>query len=210
MALTGNSLQTDSSFGTPVDLQEPLTSPLSEAVEAASDVMNALGSLESAPPIPLPEQIDQLDAAIAALGGEITTTAVPDQLTGPAEASNPPLLQSAIGQDDFLTYQPLAEQRRLVLEDRPFSLELRSLLPEAQNLQQLQILNQTDGRPIDWLVYEWRLPDATLAEKVVIEGLFRDQAGDGVQLDVVVTDTRHDGLGLLGLELDLLWNTNAM
>lgn len=210
MALTGNSLQTDSSFGTPVDLQEPLTSPLSEPVETASDVMNTLGSLDSTPPIPLPEQIDQLDAAIAALGGEITTTAVPDQLTGPAEASNPPLLQSAIGQDDFLTYQPLAEQPRLVLEDRPFSLELRSLLPEAQNLQQLQILNQTDGRPIDWLVYEWRLPDATLAEKVVIEGLFRDQAGDGVQLDVVVTDTRHDGLGLLGLELDLLWNADAM
>jgi len=210
MALTSDPLQTDSNFSASVDLQEPLTSPLSEPIETASDVMNTLGVLDSTPPIPAPEGFDQLDTAIAALGGEITTTSVPDQLTGPTEVSTPPLLQSAIGQDAFLTYQPLALQQRLVLEDRPFSLELQSLLPQAQNVEQLQILNQADGQPIDWLTYEWRLPDATLAEKVVIEGLFKDPLGDGMQLDVMVTDTRHDGLGLIGLELDLLWQSDAL
>ncbi|MFZ9567319.1 MAG: putative Ig domain-containing protein, partial [Vulcanococcus sp.] len=49
-----------------------------------------------------------------------------------------------------------------------------------------------------------------MAEKVVIEGRFQDPSGDGVQLDVLVTDTRHDGLGLIGLELDLLWKSDAM
>ncbi|MFZ9570248.1 MAG: putative Ig domain-containing protein, partial [Vulcanococcus sp.] len=210
MAITGDPLQTDGNFSASVDLQEPLTSPLSEPIETASDVMNTLGVLDSTPPIPSPERFDQLDTAIAALGGEITTTTVPDQLTGPTEVSNPPLLQSAIGQDAFLTHQPLALQQRVVLEDRPFSLELQSLVPEAQNLKQIQILNQEDGQPVDWLSYEWRLPDATLAEKVVIEGRFQDPSGDGVQLDVLVTDTRHDGLGLIGLELDLLWKSDAM
>ena len=210
MAITGDPLQTDSNFSASVDLQEPLTSPLSEPIETASDVMNTLGVLDSTPPIPSPERFDQLDTAIAALGGEIRTTTVPDQLTGPTEVSNPPLLQSAIGQDAFLTHQPLALQQRLVLEDRPFSLELQSLVPEAQNLKQIQILNQEDGQPVDWLSYEWRLPDATLAEKVVIEGRFQDPSGDGVQLDVLVTDTRHNGQGLIGLELDLLWKSDAM
>ena len=210
MALTSDPLQTDSTFSASVELQEPLTSPLSEPIETASDVMNTLGVLDSTPSVPSPDRFDQLDTAIAALGGEITTTTVPDQLTGPKEVSNPPLLQSAIGQDAFLTYQPLALQQRLVLEDRPFSLELQSLLPQAQNLEQIQILNEADGQPIDWLTYEWRLPDATLAEKVVIEGLFQDPLGDGMQLDVVVTDTRHDGLGLIGLELDLLWKSDAL
>ena len=210
MALTSDPLQTDSTFSASVELQEPLTSPLSEPIETASDVMNTLGVLDSTPSVPSPDRFDQLDTAIAALGGEITTTTVPDQLTGPKEVSNPPLLQSAIGQDAFLTYQPLALQQRLVLEDRPFSLELQSLLPQAQNLEQIQILNEADGQPIDWLTYEWRLPDATLAEKVVIEGLFQDPLGDGMQLDVVVTDTRHDGLGLIGLELDLIWKSDAV
>ena len=210
MPLTSNPLETDSSFSAPVDLQEVLTSPLSQPFETTSDGMNMLGVLDSTPPIPAPEGLDQLDAAIAALGGEITTSAVTDQLTGAAEASQPPLLQTSIGQDAFLTYQPLAEQQRVILEDRPFSLDLGSLLPEVQNLHQLQIINQADGQPIDWLAYGWRLPDATLAEKVVIEGLFRDPSGDGFQLDLVVTDTRHDGRGLIGLELDLQWNAAAI
>ena len=210
MPLTSNRLETDSSFSASGELQEALISPLSEPFETTSDGMNRLGVLDSTPPIPAPEGLDQLDAAIATLGGELTTPSHPDQLTGASEASQPPLLQTAIGQDAFLTYQPLAEEQRVILEDRPFSLDLGSLLPEVQNLHQLQIINQADGKSIDWLAYGWRLPDATLAEKVVIEGLFQDPAGHGLQLDLVVTDTRHDGQGLIGLELDLHWNAAAI
>ena len=72
-----------------------------------------------------------------------------------------------------------------------------------------------DSHETSWLSLEDKNFDSTFAERVVIESIFRDEAGSiltsqeiqslspGSLLftDLVVSDTRDDGMGLLGLEL---------
>ena len=116
-----------------------------------------------------------------------------------------------------------ADHRFVLDEDQPFSLALSDLFPLDGQLVSLQLQPLTTGS-VDWLAMEQRRPDATLAERLVIETLFRDgggqllspediaalQPGSLVQADLVVTDTRADGAGLIGLDLDLQWDPAAL
>jgi hypothetical protein len=108
-------------------------------------------------------------------------------------------------------------------EDQPFSLPLAELFPSADQLVSLR-LHPPEGGSSDWLELQQRRPDATLVERLVIETLFRDgagmllstadisalQPGSLVQADLVVSDTRADGAGLIGLDLDLQWDPAAL
>ncbi|MEB3307687.1 MAG: putative Ig domain-containing protein [Cyanobacteriota bacterium] len=147
-----------------------------------------------------------------------------------------PLIDQWRGVDD-LHWQPLdgagaplgapsrlgAEHRFTVQEDRPFSLALADLFPRDGQLASLA-LQPLDGVDADWLQMEQRRPDATLEQCLLIESLFRDgqgnllsreeiaalQPGSVVQADLVVSDTRAGGAGLIGLELDLQWDPAAL
>ena len=109
-----------------------------------------------------------------------------------------------------------------LFEDQAFSIALANLFPLAEELVSFELL-PIGNSGNNWLSLEQRRPDATLVERVVIESLFRTdsgqllttedlaalQPGTIVQADLVVTDTRNTGLGLIGLELDLDWSSQA-
>lgn len=114
------------------------------------------------------------------------------------------------------------EQSFTLLEDQAFSIALDDLFPLAEELVSVELLPIGDSDN-DWLNVEKRRPDSTLVERVVIETLFRTESGQllkageirelqpgtNIHADLVVTDTRNSGLGLIGLEVDLDWSSQA-
>ena len=117
---------------------------------------------------------------------------------------------------------PLPEQSYQLFEDSAFGIALDDLFPLAGDFVSIELQPITDSGK-EWLELEQRRPDSTLVERVVIESLFRNsngqilttedlsdlEPGTTVQADLVVTDTRASGLGLIGLELDLDWSSQA-
>lgn len=142
-------------------------------------------------------------------------------------SSQPALSSSSI--DSLLTRselpvaQTFIEPISIVLdEDQYFSLHLDDLFPGLGNVADYRI-TPLDGQEASWLSLDKKDFDFTFAERVVIESIFRDEAGSiltsqeiqslspGSLLftDLVVSDTRDDGMGLLGLELDIDWASKA-
>ena len=114
------------------------------------------------------------------------------------------------------------EQRYTLFEDDPFSISIQDLFPLSAEIEQYSLqLDAESGH--DWLDLDQIQPDSTLVERLVIEALYRDEhnkiiephylpdlsPGTLFNVDLVVTDTRADGLGLTGLELDLAWSPEA-
>jgi hypothetical protein len=207
---------------------------LGEPVFANPDPLAGLGLVDPVAAQVLLTSTDLFDAAIAYDSSD-SVLAPTDQLTGltPSDglvgfglldANLPPLLAKAFASDGFLAYGESAPQSFSLREDQPFSLDLAALFPEANGIQGVTVVPLAAGDSSDWFQFEQRIPDATLAERLVIEGLFSDSQGNRlssdavaalapgslVQMDVLVTDTRDQGQGLLGLDLDLLWNPQAL
>ena len=250
MAIASNSLQTEDLLSAPADLAIPLSTLLGEPVFANPDPLAGLGLADLVVTDPSMTSMDGLDVAIANYSSQLAGSGVnsllpapssdlvltsTDQLTGlvlsdsPAslsllDANLPPLLATAFASDGFLVYGETAPQSFSLSEDQPFSLDLAALFPQANGLQSVSVTPLLVGDSADWLLFNQRLPDATLAERLVIEGLFYDSQGNRlssdavaglavgslVSMDVVVSDTRSDGKGLIGLDLDLLWNPQAL
>ena len=234
MAIASNSLQVEDLLSAPADLPMPLSTLLGEPVFANPDPLAGLGLTD-----PIAAQVslsstDLFDAATAPYSSDFVV-ATADQLTGLALSDSPdplrlldanpsPLLATAFASDGFLAYGELAPQSFSLSEDQPFSLDLAALFPGANGIQGVTVVPLAAGDSSDWFQFGQRIPDATLAERLVIEGLFYDSQGNRlssdavaalepgslVQMDVVVTDTRAEGQGLLGLDLDLLWNPQAL
>jgi len=234
MAIASNSLQVDDLLSAPADLPIPLSTLLGEPVFANPDPLAGLGLTD-----PIAAQVslistDLFDAATAhyPFDSDVAST---DQLTGLGLSDSPdslrlldpnpsPLLATALASDGFLAYGELAPQSFSLSEDQPFSLDLAALFPGANGIQAVTVVPLAAGDSSEWFQFGQRIPDATLAERLVIEGLFYDSQGNRlssnavaalapgslVQMDVVVTDTRAEGQGLLGLDLDLLWNPQAL
>ena len=250
MAIASNSLQAEDLLSAPADLSIPLSALLSEPVFANPDPLAGLGPADPIAAHVALTAPDLLDAAIANYSSQLTgsslntlppvspsdlVVASTDQLTGlvltespgglgSLDANLPPLLAAAFISDGFLVYGESAPQSFSLREDQPFSLDLAALFPEANGLQGVTVVPLVAGDTSDWLQFDQRIPDATLAERLVIEGLFYDSQGNRlssnavaglgvgslVSMDVVVTDTRDQGQGLLGLDLDLHWNAEAL
>ena len=250
MAIASNSLQTEELLSAPADLPTPLSALLLEPVLANPDPLAGLVLADPIAAHPSMTSMDGLDVALAhyssQLAGSGAHTLLPDtssdlllsstdQLTGLVLSDSPdspslldanlsPLLATSFASDGFLVYGGSETQSFSLAEDQPFSVDLAALFPQANGLQSVSVTPLLAGDSADWLQFEQRLPDATLAERLVIEGLFYDSqgnllnpeavaslaAGSLVQLDLVVTDTRFDGQGLIGLDLDLLWNPQAL
>ena len=234
MAIASNSLQAEDLISAPADLPIPLSTLLGEPVFATPDPLAGLGLVD-----PIAAQVsltstDLFDAATAPYLSDFVVASA-DQLTGLVlsdspfglgflDANVPPLLATAFASDGFLAYGELAPQSFSLSEDQPFSLDLAALFPGANGIQGVTVVPLAAGDSSDWFQFGQRIPDATLAERLVIEGLFYDSQGNRlssdavaalapgslVQMDVVVTDTRAEGQGLLGLDLDLLWNPQAL
>ena len=234
MAIASNSLQAEDLLSAPADLPIPLSTLLGEPVFANPD---PLSGLDLADPIAAQVSLastDLFDAATAHDSSDFVVAST-DQLTGLALSDSPdplrlldanpsPLLATAFASDGFLVYGESALQSFSIAEDQPFSLDLQALFPGANGIQGVTVVPLAAGDSSDWFQFGQRIPDATLAERLVIEGLFYDSQGNRlssdavaalapgslVQMDVVVTDTRAEGQGLLGLDLDLLWNPQAL
>lgn len=111
-----------------------------------------------------------------------------------------------------------------VKEDEPFSIELSGIFPNAEALTSVSILSNPNDTPTEWLQFDVQEPDAHLVEHVLIESIFTDANGNVLSrddlsvlaegsllnVDLALTDTRFDGKGLTGLELDLSWNPLSM
>ena len=135
----------------------------------------------------------------------------------PTDAHGAPLGQaSGLGDDHPYT----------VKEDELFNLALEDAFPYADQLVAVQV-KPIDGAPSSWLNFVEAPVDGALADRLVIETLVRDpsdpsgrllsdrefnalQAGTEVQVDVVVSDNRANSKGLLGMELDLAWDSAAL
>jgi hypothetical protein len=109
-------------------------------------------------------------------------------------------------------------------EDEKFSIDLQQLFPDADLITAVDV-QSADSYGANWLHYaENYLPDHTLLERVIIEVRLRDilgqpltqqdlallPQGSHVQADLLVSDNRSNGNGLLGLNLDLAWNPDAL
>ena len=117
-----------------------------------------------------------------------------------------------------------ADHHYSLREDQPFSLALSDLFPLDGQVSSLQLVPIGDSTSADWLQLEQRRPDDSLAERLMIETLLRDAQGNLlssdeiaalapgslIQADLVVSDTRADGKGLIGLELNLQWDPGAL
>ena len=234
MAIASNSLQQEELLSAPADLPTPLSTLLGEPVFATPDPLAGLGLAD-----PFAAQVsltptDLFDAGIAHDSSDFGVAST-DQLTGltlsdspvglaSLDANLPPLLATAFASDGFLAYGESAPQSFSLREDQPFSLDLAALFPEANGIQGVTVVPLAAGDSSDWFQFGQRIPDATLAERLVIEALFHDAQGNLlssdavaalapgslVSMDVAVTDTRADGKGLIGLDLDLLWNPLAL
>ncbi len=234
MAIASNSLHVEDLLSAPADLPIPLSTLLDEPVFANPD---PLAGLDLADPIAVQFSLTSTDLFDAALAFDSSDSglATTDQLTGLAlsdspdplrllDANPPPLLATAFARDGFLAYGESAPQSFSLFEDQPFSLDLAALFPGANGIQGVTVVPLEAGDSSDWFQFGQRIPDATLAERLVIEGLFYDSLGNRlssdavaalapgslVQMDVVVTDTRAEGQGLLGVDLDLHWNPQAL
>ena len=159
--------------------------------------------------------------------------------TATVHASQPPLLNQWRGveqlrwqaQDDQGT--PLAVPSLLgadhaytLQEDQPFSLVLGDLFPRPDQLSSVRIsaLAPSGDGPTDWLQFVQGQPDDSIVDRLIIETLLRDgsgnllsnaeianlQPGSLIQADLVVSDTRAAGHGLIGLQLDLQWDPTAL
>ena len=132
----------------------------------------------------------------------------------PTDAHGAPMGQaSGLGDDHQYT----------VKEDEEFNLALEDVFPYADQLVAVQV-KPIDGSQSSWLPFTQADSDGTLADRLVIETLLRDasgrllsdrefsalSAGTEVQVDVVVSDNRANSKGLLGMELDLNWDSAAL
>lgn len=223
-------------LSTPIEEAEPISALENQPVLAATEALGVPTEAASGSTfIDATAALDLLDAAIRATSAGSQGDLNADQLTGleqsgPAESGRlltenlSPLLEPAIESDTFLVRQAGSSEPVSIQEDRAFSLDLRSLFPEASRIESVQFAEGSEPAHISWIDYEQRLPDATLADRLVIEGIFIDQSGNRVELgdiaslmpgsellvDVVVTDTRNNGSGLIGLDIDLHWNPDAL
>ena len=139
------------------------------------------------------------------------------------EGNDSPLVEARIATDPVLSAFSNEPAATLALwEDRESTLLLQDLFPEATGVTSLTI-EGLDGADASWLQLEQRRPDATVAERLVLETLLYDQGGrllspeevaslplgSTIQADLVVTDTRVDGQGLIGLDLDVNWDPSG-
>ena len=113
-----------------------------------------------------------------------------------------------------------ADHHFTLREDQAFSLVLADLFPLDGQISSLELVPLGESTPANWLQLEQRRPDDSLAERLLIETLLRDGQGNLlsseeiaalapgslIQADLVVSDKRADGKGLIGLELNLQWD----
>ncbi len=110
------------------------------------------------------------------------------------------------------------------LEDHPFSLDIGDLFPKSDEIISLDLKPSLHQSYEPWLTFDSIKPDATFTDRLVIEPLYMDELGNSInpadvknlspgstlKIELVVSDTRPAGLGLIGLELDSSWNPNVL
>ena len=111
----------------------------------------------------------------------------------------------------------------IAFEDQPFLLSLGQLFPNAHLIQEISISSGTDGASTSWLQALVAEAGSQISDQLVIEAnlLDTDQAaislaqlgslapGTEITIDLLVSDNRMVGEGLLGLQGDLHWNPAA-
>ena len=116
-----------------------------------------------------------------------------------------------------------ADHRFNILEDQAFSIALADLLPLDGQLQDVT-LQPLSSASSDWLSVAEQPPDQSLMERLLIETRLRDgygqplssddlaalSPGSTVQADLLLSDTRAAGEGLIGMELNLQWDPAAL
>ena len=237
MALPSDSLLTGVISNVSVEAPGLLSSLPSESVFANPDPLGGLEATDAISLVAASNAMDALDAVIADLTSQVPGLDLMsvDQLTGLAQGGTPstlslldynlpPLLAPSFAADGLLVSPESSLQSYTLFEDQIFTLDLSGFFSELKAPNSVVITPLQVDDSTEWLQFDQRLPDASLAERLVIEGLFYDSLGNvitadvvstlavgsPVQMDLVVTDTRYDGQGLIGLELDLLWNPQAL
>lgn len=119
------------------------------------------------------------------------------------------------------TYQALSIAS--AFEDQPFLLNLGQLFPNTHLIQQISISSGPDGASPSWLQALVAEAGSQISDQLVIEATLLDGAQDAISLgqlsslatgteitiDLLVSDNRVAGEGLLGLQGDLNWNPAA-
>ena len=144
----------------------------------------------------------------------------PKPIHGALVADNlPPMLAAAFSEDPVLSRQqqsitPLSID---LVEDQPFTVLLDGLISGSGRLSAISLIGA------EWLTAGVLDANATISERLVIETQLRNvdgerlfdadlhslAAGSDITVLINVSDTRLDGLGLIGLQGDLLWNPDA-
>ncbi len=110
------------------------------------------------------------------------------------------------------------------LEDHPFSLDISDVFPVSDDIVSVELKPSLGQNHEPWLALDSIKPDSTVTDRLVIEPLYMDELGNSLnpldvknlspgstlKIELVVSDTRPAGLGLIGLELDSSWNPNVL
>lgn len=185
---------------------------------------SSLVELTELPATPLDVAVESTDRSFAGLpqvqAEDEDVFSDPKPIHGALVEDNlPPVLAAAFSADPVLSLQqesPALLNIELV-EDQPFTVLLDGLASESERLGALRLVGA------DWLAADLVEADALIGERLVIQTQLRDSdgqrlldadlaslaAGSDITVVINVSDTRLDGLGLIGLQGDLQWNPDA-